>query len=50
MVWCGMVGLVLVYILWIGMIHNDPFLDHTLKLIHLNRVVIAYNFNLENMC
>jgi hypothetical protein len=26
-------------------IHSDPFLDHTLRLIQLNWVVLAYNFN-----
>jgi hypothetical protein len=29
------------------MIHSDPFLDHTLKLIQLNWVVITDNFNIE---
>jgi hypothetical protein len=25
-------------------IHSDPFVDHTLRLIQLNWVVLAYNF------
>jgi hypothetical protein len=27
-------------------IHSDPFVDHTLRLIQHNWVVLAYNFNL----
>jgi hypothetical protein len=30
------------------MIHSDPFLDHTLRLIQPNWVVIAYNFNFRD--
>jgi hypothetical protein len=26
-------------------IHSDPFLDHTFRLIQLNWVVLGYNFN-----
>jgi hypothetical protein len=32
--------------MWIGVIHSDPFLDHTLRiLIQLNWVILAYNLN-----
>jgi hypothetical protein len=47
---CGMVGMILVQIRWIGVIHSDPFSYHTLRLIQLKWVVIAYNFNIEDMC
>jgi hypothetical protein len=29
----------------VGVINSDPVLDHTLRLIQLNWVVLAYNFN-----
>jgi hypothetical protein len=32
--------------MWIGVIHSDPFLEHTLRiLIQLNWVILAYNLN-----
>jgi hypothetical protein len=39
--------MVLVQIIWIGVIHSDPFVDHTLRLIQHNWIVLAYNFNLK---
>jgi hypothetical protein len=30
-------------------IHSDPFVDHTLRLIQHNWVVLAYNFNLVSL-
>jgi hypothetical protein len=43
--------MVLVLNIWIGVIHSDPFLDHTFRmLIQLNWVVLANNFNIEYMC
>jgi hypothetical protein len=46
MVWCGMVGMVLVEHAWSHMIYRTPFVDYTMRLIQHNWVVLAYNFNL----
>jgi hypothetical protein len=31
MVWYEMVGMILVLIMWIGVIHSNPLLDHILR-------------------
>jgi hypothetical protein len=41
--------MVLVCIIWIGVIHSVPFLDHASRMvIQLNWVALAYNFNIVN--
>jgi hypothetical protein len=49
MVWDGWNGLV--EIIWIGVIHSDPLLDQTLRMvIQLNWVALTYNINIEYRC